>query len=449
MAPETRPENPPPADPCKKDPAPQPKPPTTPCEPIPIGLDPPCYTEPPPCKTCCECPGAPSDQPSCLEDLIKKEADAINKGEQAKKFKTELEALLGKVKTATIEYTADSYKDLVERWRKEDDAIVCLVRSIQCALPCWWCVIECELCPLINDIVRRESKLSGLFKTCDPKPAPPTTPPNTPPATPPAEPCLTSLYDLRHWWWREKLRRTALFDHIAGVMRAWETPFKTIDATLKANAEILKTSAAALGIDQKQDAAKLLFDVFFRLIPQHMAIAPVADKPENTTKIEKKYVELCCCDNSDPLHECCGVVIRWPTVRDRIIGPLPYLIAPDKYSDLICCLSTNVYQPAKQKAVEADSKYAELDTEVKAIEASIGAQLKSLPVDAKQRLGKTIDCTKDYKSKSGTGGGKTKCCEETDPPPCEPPPCEPPPCDPPQDGGNKPPADPAQTTTRA
>lgn len=404
-----------PTDKCAKDPASQPHDPPHECGPIAVGNEPPCYTEPPKCATCCDCPPVPGDKPGCLEGLIKSEADAINKGEQAKKFKSDLEALLGKVKAATLEYTADSYKDLLERWKKEDDAIVCLIRSIHCALPCWWCVIECELCPLINDIVRLESKLSGVFKSCEEKPAGEAKPEGCKEAGgEEEEQCLTSLYDLRHWWWREKLRRQTLFDHVASVMRAWETPFKTIDGVLKANAEILKGAASTLGIDQKKDAAKLLFDVFFRLVPQHMAIAP----PESVAKtaIERKYVELCCCDNSPVLHDCCGVIIRQPTVRDRLIGPQPYLIAPDRYPILVCCLATNVYQPTKQSAVEADSKFSEYDTEAKAIEAAIVAQLKSLAVDAKVRLGKTIEC-KDYKAGSGTDGTQHECDGDDTPPP--------------------------------
>lgn len=441
MSQETRPETTTPPDECKKDPATQPPKPLVSCAPIVIGCTPPCYTEPPACTTCCDCPPAPSDKPGCLEDLIKKEAEAINRGDQAKKFKTELEALLGKVKTATLEYTADSYKDLVERWKKADEAIVCLLRSVQCALPCWWCVVECELCPLLNDIVRLESKLSGDFKVCgEKKPADPAPAGTAPATTPPSAPCLTSLYDLRHWWWRDKQQRQTLFDHVAGVMRAWETPFKTIDGVLKANAEILKAAAAMLGIEQKKDAAKLLFDVLFRLVSQHMAIAPPADVA--TTGIEKRYVELCCCDNSKVLHECCGVIIRLPTVRDRIIGSLPHLIAPDKYPDLICCLAMNVYQPAKQSAVDADSKWSALDTEVKAIEAGIVAQLASLAADAKVRLGKTIEC-KDYKPKSGTDGTKQGCCGEDDPPP--PDGGKQPGCDDPKPGGG----DPAQTGSPA
>jgi hypothetical protein len=383
---------------CGKDPAPQPPSGTDDCQPLDEGRKPPCYTPPPECKTCCTCPPGGGGSGTCLDGLIKQEADAVSKGERAKKFKTELEALLGKVKAATLDYTADSYKDLVERWKQEDEAIVCLIRSIKCALPCWWCVIECELCPLLNDIVKLESKLSGEFKTCD---GPEQEQSKQSTTTEGEQPCLTSLYDLRHWWWREKLRRTALFDHVASVMRAWETPFKTIDGILKANADIIKAATAALGIDQKKDASKILFDVFFRLVPQHMAIAP-RQSPETTTGIAKKYLELCCCDNSPTLHDCCGVIIRLPTVRDRIIGPLPYLIPPAQYANLICCLAQNVYQPAKDQAAEAESQYGALDTEVKAIEAAIPAQLKSLAVDAKTRMSKTIEC-KDYQpTKSDT-----------------------------------------------
>jgi hypothetical protein len=414
MTTETRPETPSQPE-CKQDPAGQPPDATLPtdesCKPLDVGRTPPDPCTQPTCPACCDCPPGPSDKPTCLDTLIKNEADAINKGEQAKKFKTELEALLGKVKAATLEYTSDSYKDLVERWKKEDEAIVCLIRSIHCALPCWWCVIECEICPLVNDVRALELKLSGDFLL----------PNETPPAPGYKPSCVKSIYELRFWWWRERLRRQALFDHVASVMKAWEMPFKTIDGVLKANAEIIKTIAAALNVDQKKEAAKFLFDLV-KLIRQHLAIAPPPSVA--VTGIEKRYVEICCCDKSPTLHECCGVVIRMPTVLDRVIGALPYLVKPEKYPDLICCLATKVYQPTKKSAVDADSKFSELDTEVKNTEAAIVEQLKSLPADARLRLSKTIEC-KDYKPKSGTDGAKQKCCGDNDPPP---------PCDPPNGG---------------
>jgi hypothetical protein len=406
MAQDTSQNTPPPSD-CKKDPAGQPPDVTLPaddsCKPLDIGRTPPRLCTLPTCTPSCTCPSVPSDKPACLDTLIKNEADAINKGDQAKKFKADLEALLGKVKAATLEYTADSYKDLVDRWKTEDESIVCLIRSIHCALPCWWCVIECEICPLVNDIHGQELKLSGDYLLAgETAPAPETDPP-----------CVKSIYDLRFWWWREKLRRQALFDHVANVMKAWETPFKTIDGILKANAEIIKTISAALNVDQKKEASKYLFDLV-RLVRQHLAIAPPVS--EATTGIEKRYVEICCCDQSGELHKCCGVVIRLPTVLDRVIGALPYLVRPEKYPDLICCLATKVYQPTRKSAVEADSRLSELETEVKNTEAAIVAQLKSLPADAKVRLGKTIEC-KDYKPRTGSDGAKAKCCDDDDPPP--------------------------------
>jgi hypothetical protein len=409
---------------CKGDPAPQPSDPGADCTPLAAPPLPPCYAPPKKCEPSCDCPEATGNPPGCLEDLIKGEADAISKGEQAKKFKADLEALMAKVKAAALEYTQDAYKDLLERWKKEDEAIVCLIRSIDCALDCWPCVIECEICPLVNDIVRLESKLSGEAKTCDkgqptagaeqPQKTDGGTCDGSAPTQAPdcdASNTMTSVYDIRHWWWREKLRRQALFNQVAAVMKAWETPFKTLDAALKANAEILKNAAAMLGVDQKRDAAKLLFDVFFRLVPTHLAIAPPASKAQ--TGIARKYVEFCCCDNSPTVYGCCGPEIRLPTVRDRIVGALPYLIDPSKYSDLVCCLAKNVYQPAKAQAAEADSRYAEFDTEAKAAEAAIDAQLKSLAADVKVRLGKTIDC-KDYGSLGGDGS-KHKCCGDDAP----------------------------------
>jgi hypothetical protein len=360
----------------------------------------------PQCAPRCCCPSVATSKPLCLDNLIRDEAVAINKGEQARKFKADLEALLGKLKGATLDYTADSYKDLKARWKTEDEAIVCLIGSVQCALPCWWCVIECEICPLVNEIHGLELELSGEYLL--PNEAAAATAAATTTTT-----CLKSIYDQRYWWWREKIRRQALVDHVANVMKSWEAPFKTIDGILKANSEIIKTITSALNIDQKKDIGKYLFELV-RLVRQHMAIAPPASVVP--TGIEKRYVELCCWDNSPELHSCCGVVIRLPTVLDRVIGALPYLIDPALYPDLVCCLATKVYQPAKRSAVDADSQYADLDSQVKTIEAAIPAQIGSLPADAKLRLAKTIECA-NYTPKAGAEEGKQKCCGGATPTP--------------------------------
>lgn len=363
---------------CKKDPAPQTPNPKPNCADLPAGPPAPKPPTRDPCPTCCDCPPGPGTDSNCLNDLIKDEAEAIAKGEQAKKFKTELEGILAKVKTAKAEYTADSYKDLLERWKKEDAAILDALRNLTCALPCWWCLIECEVCPLVNAIRDSEWKLNG-HRT--------------------HYPTVDNLYDLRHWLTREKARRGELFDHIAKIMAVWEKPFTTIDGILKANAEILKGANGVAGAE----APKLLFDVMFRVIPLHLAIAPPADVA--ATRIEKKYADPFCCDESPTLHDCCGFVIRLPTVRDRLIGPQPFLIAPEGLAEFICCLATHVYRPAKDSLGAASAALSQVETDIAAAEAGVTALLKALPADAKARLTKTIDCA-HYKPKDGAD----KCC---------------------------------------
>ena len=96
----------------------------------------------------------PSDA-NCLEELIDEQAAAIAEAEKAKTFKAELEELLDKAKDASQEYTRDKYDELVKQWVEQDKQIAELIRKLVCAVPCWRCVIECYVCPLLNEIVRR------------------------------------------------------------------------------------------------------------------------------------------------------------------------------------------------------------------------------------------------------------------------------------------------------
>lgn len=373
---------------CGKDPAPQPhgKDPGADCTTPPYSKEPPPITpEPEECETCCNCPPVPNPEDDCLEALIRAEATSAALGEEAKRSKAELEGFQAKLKTATDKYTPEAHQDLVKRWKDNDKLIFDLIRKLTCNIPCWYCVIECEICPLINAIAADERLLKGtnaLYTTAN------------------------SLYDQRYWWWREREILQDAFDRVSKVMKAWEDPFTTIDGVLKAIAT--EAGAASSGKMLGPELNKLLYDVCFRFIPLHLAVAPPTDVA--VTTIEKKFVELCCCDKPGDVDDCCGSNIGPLSVRQRLTGPQPFLIAPQAYPELICCLAKNAYQPAKAALAAANAAFSSINAQIEAKKASIAARLKSLPADAKIRLGKTIECDQ-YKPKDEGGAGK-KCCDD-------------------------------------
>lgn len=374
---------------CGKDPALQPhgRDPDNDCKKDPYSKQPPDLTPPlEKCESCCDCPPVPTPDEGCLDKLIRQEATTAALGEEAKKSKAELEGFLAKLKAATEKYTPEKYAELVKRWQENDKLLACLISKLVCNIPCWYCVIECEICPLINAIVADERQLKGtdaLYTTAN------------------------SLYDQRYWLWRELQIRQEAFDRVNKVMAAWQDPYATIDGVLKTVST--DGGQASSGKMLGPELNKLLFEVFFRLVPLHLAIAPPKDVA--VTGIQRKYVELCPCDKPGERDDCCGPNIGPLRVRERLIGPQPFLIAPDAFPDLVCCLATNAYQPAKSALAAASAAFTVIDAQIEAKKVSIAARIKNLPTDAKIRLGKAIEC-KDYTSKDGGSGGSGGKCSD-------------------------------------
>src|SRR5688572_6601197 len=109
----------------------------------------------------CKCPDGPTSTPNCLEDLIREQAAELAAAEKTKVFKADLEALLAKAKAANQEYTRDKYESLLKLWKDQDGQIAELVRKLACAVPCWKCLIECHICPFLNEMHIAEQRLYG------------------------------------------------------------------------------------------------------------------------------------------------------------------------------------------------------------------------------------------------------------------------------------------------
>jgi hypothetical protein len=149
----------------------------------------------------------------------------------------------------------------------------------------------------------------------------------------------------------------------------------------------------------------VVFDVFFRLVFTHLAIAPPAASGV-TTQIDKKYTEFCDCDKGAP-DDCCGPNVGKLTWRERLIGPQPYLIDPNAYYDLICCLVKNRYLPAKDQVALADAAFQNVDNEIKRRKAQIDNALKTFEKDAKGAIPPNIDCC-DLENTDGGGDSSQK-----------------------------------------
>jgi hypothetical protein len=355
-------ECPPPAE----DPAEQPKPPGDECQPLPE-TTPPTFEDPEKCKPdpACKCPVPPGNDENCLEKLIAEQTKEITAADKAKTFKADLEALLAKAKVASADYTQDKYLKLVKQWEEQDAQIAELVRKLVCAVPCWRCIIECYVCTLLYEIQFAQKKLQGDGTWCTE---------------------VHDLQDLLYWYTRDRAVKQRTFTRIKDVLAVWEKPAQTIAKALTDNAKLIADLGKLLG----SEATKVVYDVFLELIPLHLAIAPPADSGY-VTKIGKQYTEFCQCGEPEP-DDCCGPNVGEPSLRQRLIGPQPYLINPADYFKVICCLVLKRYGPAKDQLGKADAAVITTENEIKRLTAFVDSSLKNFDATARGAIPTVVDC---------------------------------------------------------
>jgi hypothetical protein len=347
------------------DPADQPKEPRCECD-EPPKTHPPELPEPEPCAQpcCCPVPQVPPG-PNCLNRLIDHQTKEISEAQHASEVKDALQGVLDKVTAAQKEYTDSKYRELVKLWKQIDCDIAELVRRLECTIPCWYCIIECHICPLINEIRYREKKLYDAWRTYD---------------------SVHSLYDLQYWWAGDVRRKQHVFDRIQGVLLSWESPAATIAQVIADNRQLVDHPPN----QSSPDYGKFIYDVFLNIIPKHLAIAPPA-ATGHITRISKRYTEFCECDTGGT-DDCCGPNLGEPTLREQLIGPFPYLVRPEQLLPIVCCIAKERYLPASWALAHAKTHAAKVDAEVAQYEAEIVSLMKSLPNDARAALPWPIDC---------------------------------------------------------
>ena len=363
---------------------PSPTPSTTPpltCEPLPEGEAPPELPEPEPCETNCDCPTGtplPGGGGSCLEALIADQAKELTKAEHAKSFMAELEALLKAATVAKLAYPRTVYTDLKTRWDVLDQAIVGVIDSVTCAVKCWACLIECEACSQVYAIGDLQTRLDGdgtLMRD------------------------VHSLRDLEYWHQGNVAAKTAQFDRFKAVLAAWNSPAATITAALSANEKVVQT-IGALG------KAEQVLQLFLKIIPLHLAIAP----RDVTSRIDPVYIDICACDDGEP-DECCGPDAGVLPIRTQYLaGPQPYIVDPDDYFSIICCLVQHRYLPAKDQLAKASADLAAVSVVIVTLKTELDRLRKDILADALAKIGQPLDCDKYG---SGCGGPQQPSPQQT------------------------------------
>lgn len=349
---------------------PTPCPPTdAKCQPL-VAPDPPKMPDPETCPQPCCCPPGPGGGGgTCLDPLITEQSQLADKAALAKDFADELRALQAKIISARTNYTSEKHKALLKDWQDQDKAIGKLAADVACSVGCWKCLLECRLCPQLNEIRALERKLNGTgvyAKTVD------------------------TLQEQAAWFERSRNERQAVVDRIKDVLAAWEDPAKVLEDALTADKALIDTVRGLLSTD----APGALYALFVQLIPTHWAIRPRGVKSE-----VEDYVELCTCGETPP-DDCCGPDTASGTSLQRLPKPLPYLVDPNGLSDILCCLVTQRYLPAKNLLSEAHAKFENAKQEVERTIALIKSKTEGLEAAFKAELPTPIDCG-PYRKKTG------------------------------------------------
>jgi hypothetical protein len=138
--------------------------------------------------------------------------------------------------------------------------------------------------------------------------------------------------------------------------------------------------------------------VFFELIVRHLAIAPRPIK----TAIKDKYIKLCAkCDEESP-DECCGPDLEPPTARQRLIDPQAYIVDPDHYFELLCCIATERFEPAKNQLEQAQAELDAVSADIKTLQTEFEDRIKDPLALYRGSVSAPIDCD-NYTKKDGNG----------------------------------------------
>jgi hypothetical protein len=307
----------------------------------------------------------------------------VSKAERAKAFIDELTNIQSKVTSALVDYTSTRHAALRKTWWDQNKLIVELIRKVECAVKCWPCLLDCRLCTTLSDIRALEEKLNGPGDLAKGMGLPKK---------------VNSLYGLKYWHERNVANMQARLDRVKAVLAAWEKPSDTLGDALDKNQKLIEETQKIVATDP----AKAVFDLFMTLIPRHWAIRPrdPTDAEKTAYDALEEYVKICECpeepatteqqgaDTGDRKAEkpeecdddeedkpsckcdegtpdiCCELDVGILSLRQRLVGPLPFIVDPVKFPDIICCLTKKRLIPASDNMATAQANLAATTAEI-------------------------------------------------------------------------------------
>ena len=144
-----------------------------------------------------------------------------------------------------------------------------LIAKLICAVPCWKCVIECEICTLLYAVHELDLKLNGDGQLTTQ---------------------VYSLRDLGYWLGRNLEAKQAVVDRIKVVLAAWEKPAQTLDKILTDNAKAIDDIKKILATD----SPGAIFALFAKVPPERLDRATVLLTASSRTSVA--LLELLCRD---------------------------------------------------------------------------------------------------------------------------------------------------------
>jgi hypothetical protein len=175
-----------------------------------------------------------------------------------------------------------------------------------------------------------------------------------------------------------------------------------------------------------------VYDVFMTLLPRHWSIRPRDVGPENGwgSDIDPRYIKICECKEApkkdekgretdqykgyrnptdkcddgagDPEEchcddgipdDCCGPDVGILNLRQRLVGPLPYIVDPALFPDIICCLTNERLSQASEQLAAAHADLDAASVEVELTKKKIADKIGGIESNFRAELSYPIDCT--------------------------------------------------------